>query len=121
MPGFAQGEEMTNAKDAECRIQLAHDTALRLFQEINALKVENVALKAQLEGRWQPMAIAPLDREILLLCDSAVTGKASLRIGRYNSDKFAKKPRPYWVSYGNRTTHDRGHPPRAWMPLPEGE
>lgn len=88
---------------------------------IASLQAENAALRAQLAGCWLPMETAPLDRKVLLLCDSWGRSGYLIRVGEYNDDRFAKKPRPYWQSMGSRTTFDRDRPPKAWMYLPNGD
>ena len=70
---------------------------------------------------WQPMETAPRGqtRSILYVPGYGV------EIGRYNDDRYAKKPRPFWRwSYLFGVATQRANQPTAWMPLPappEGE
>jgi len=69
---------------------------------------------------WQPIGSAPMDgRRILLLYQSPY---ASCVVGEWNTDRFAKKPAPYWSSdreHITGTRHARAVGPTHWMPLPE--
>lgn len=67
---------------------------------------------------WQPIATAPKDGTHILLhkADGAIT------VGRYDDDKHASRPRPYWHTergylFGRRD--DRDCSPTHWMPIPE--
>lgn len=66
---------------------------------------------------WQLMDSAPKDKDILLFCPN----RGVVR-GRWEEDKYAKTPRPYWKndrerSFGTRET--RADQPTHWMPLPK--
>lgn len=71
---------------------------------------------------WQPIETAPKDGSCFLLW-RPYPGRASLlqfSVGRWCSDKYAKKPRPYWSSqdeaiHGKRWAID--YQPTHWMPL----
>lgn len=74
-------------------------------------------------GVWSPIetvttergnSLAPTPR-LLLLCASG-----RVEIGWYDSDKHAKRPRPYWYLEGRngRTLDMRADQPTHWMPLP---
>jgi len=66
---------------------------------------------------WQPVdENTPRDRDLLLACPA----RGVLR-GRWEDDKYATKPRPYWTNdreriYGIRATRD--DQPTHWMDLP---
>ena len=66
---------------------------------------------------WQAIETAPKDgTKILLACQEQIT------IGWWDTNKYAKKPRPYWSSihaylYGR--TWARANQPTAWQPLPQ--
>jgi hypothetical protein len=67
---------------------------------------------------WQPVdEHTPKDRDLLL----AFPHRGVVR-GRWEEDKYAKTPRPYWTNdreriYGIRATRD--DQPTHWMDLPE--
>jgi hypothetical protein len=74
-------------------------------------------------GGWRPIEMAPKDGSEeggnrQLLCKSA-RGKAEFYF--WDSDQYAKKPRPFWNSYGLSmfgTRHIRANQPTHWSPLP---
>ena len=91
----------------------------RLARVVSAMPSETVLailarireLEAALEPR--PMASAPKDCEIMLFARNA------WHVGRWDSDQYAAKPKPYWnYSYVWRKTGCRAEPPTAWLPLP---
>jgi hypothetical protein len=67
-------------------------------------------------SEWQPISTAPKDVQILLYRDKQVS------IGRWNDDKYNRKPRPFWddnLSTVFGITYARSIPPTHWMPSPE--
>lgn len=70
---------------------------------------------------WQPIETAPKDQRILLGFSNPVFTGVSAIFGRWESDKFATKPRPYWTHDMERLTGitgARAKQPTHWMPLP---
>lgn len=70
-------------------------------------------------GEWQPIETAPKDGSPVLVYPPLWVNK-TCSIAKYNDDKFAKKPKPYWNRddcFG-RITENRMKPPTHWMPLP---
>lgn len=64
---------------------------------------------------WQPIETAPKDQRILLFRSGHVV------CGRWNDDRYARTPRPYWTHDNERTfgvVDARKSPPQFWMPLP---
>lgn len=69
---------------------------------------------------WQPIETAPKDGTRVLIWSMIHTaGKA---VGaRWNDDRYAKKPRPYWQTDTIRidgVDQCRAYPPEFWVPLP---
>lgn len=65
---------------------------------------------------WQPIETAPKDRCILLW-----NSRLGAIRGDWRTDKYSKKPRPYWSHDLERVfgvLHARAHQPTHWMPLP---
>ena len=67
---------------------------------------------------------APKDTELMFSVKTRAW--TSELLGRFDDDKFAKKPRPYWKYYLWGVTFSRDNPPYAWRlpdpaPLPEGD
>ena len=88
--------------------------------EIDELRtaVESLAKDAEARG-WQPIETAPKDGTAVMVYPGTWSGR-SASIAKWESDKYAKKPRPYWSrddDFG-RVTFSREHPPTHWMPLP---
>lgn len=71
---------------------------------------------------WRPMEAAPKDRRILLRYEAGTIFSAKMICaGRWNSDQYAKKPKPYWdadVKHAG-VAPMRENPPSGWMELPE--
>ena len=60
-----------------------------------------------------PMDTAPKDRKVLLFA------RGEWYVGKWDPDKYAKKPRPFWdYSHIWRPTGCREKPPIAWAELP---
>lgn len=71
--------------------------------------------------KWQPIDTAPKDGEKILLYVPNIKFPqySKISIGKWDNDKYVKKPRPYW-DYGElRVTDMRNKQPTHWMPLPE--
>jgi hypothetical protein len=63
---------------------------------------------------WKPIETAPKDREIMIVRNGKI------RIGKWDDDRYNKKPRPYWRDHqGRNISTMRYLPPTHWMPLPE--
>lgn len=69
--------------------------------------------------KWQTIEGAPKDGSWVVVWPPTWTDLSSC--ARWNEDKYAKNPRPYWsrVDDGGRVMISRGNPPTHWMPLPE--
>lgn len=68
---------------------------------------------------WLPIETAPMDGTSVLVYPPTWGGK-TCSVASYNTDKYAKKPRPYWDrddSMG-RVSCSRECPPTHWQPLP---
>ena len=68
---------------------------------------------------WQLIETAPKDGSAVLVYPPTwETRKAA--IAEWDSDEYAKKPRPYWSRDDDmgRVTISRAKPPTHWMPLP---
>ena len=77
--------------------------------------VDSVRAGAGLGG-WLPIESAPKDEAVLIYCPLR-----GVRVGRWCSDQYAKKPRPYWTHdgeyvFGKAAT--RADQPAHWQPLP---
>lgn len=71
--------------------------------------------------QWQPIETAPKDERILLYRPTAGFPWARVVIGRFDSDRYAKRPRPYWpheLEWVTGKTEGRAANPTHWMPLP---
>ena len=68
---------------------------------------------------WRPIETAPKadryasydDRRLLLLTDNRC------KIGVWDDDRHAKKPRPFWAFEGDRISDSRAKQPTHWIPL----
>ncbi len=67
----------------------------------------------------QPIETAPKDGTAVLVYPGTWSGR-SASIAKWESNKYAKTPRPYWSRDDDlgRVTFSREHPPTHWMPLP---
>ena len=73
-----------------------------------------------LNGReWLPIESAPKDLVILLYRPTAAIW-AQVSVGKFDDDKFAKKPKPFWEIWLKigRILESRNWEPTHWMPLP---
>lgn len=105
--------------DAQVLIPTA-EAELLLCEQINVLQAAIKDITARIvaltaANEWRPIEMAPKTETIMLW---TVRG---LEIGRWNTDEFSKKPRPYWNwhSYMGKTEM-RQCPPTHWKPMPEG-
>lgn len=66
---------------------------------------------------WLGIESAPKDREVLLFIPRGVHSR--IEVGKWDDDRFAKKPRPYFQwSHLWGVVEQRKCPPTHWMPLP---
>jgi hypothetical protein len=68
---------------------------------------------------WQPIETAPKDGTAVLVYP-ATWGSKPASIAKWNEDKYAKNPRPFWERDDDlgKVSISRGKPPTHWMPLP---
>ena len=80
--------------------------------------IESIVKDAEARG-WQPIETAPKDGTAVLVYPGTWSGR-SASIAKWESNKYAKTPRPYWSRDDDlgRVTFSREHPPTHWMPLP---
>lgn len=69
---------------------------------------------------WQPISSAPLGQSVLVFRPAMWGGKGHIGVAKWNTDKYAKRPKPFWESCEGwiRQTEDRAYPPTHWQPLP---
>lgn len=74
-------------------------------------------------SEWYPIETAPKDgtRVLLFYPKCGEYGQDNVIFGEFDSDKYAKNPRPFWSNdrrglYG--TLQTRAQQPTHWMPLP---
>lgn len=74
---------------------------------------DTAAIRARLQAAtWQPIETAPRDRRLELWTPGQDGGS---RLGRWDDDRYVKKPRPYWRFDGSmRSTQDRESQPTHW-------
>lgn len=73
-------------------------------------------------SEWQDISTAPKDGTRILLYRPTHILDARIVFGRWDSDRYAKKPRPYWSHdleplWGVREARDCQ--PTRWAPTPE--
>lgn len=69
---------------------------------------------------WRTIDSAPKTGESILVYPATWGGK-NAAIARWDDNKYAKKPRPFWKrddDFG-RVSYSRQTPPTHWMPLPD--
>ena len=74
----------------------------------------------RLFGAWQTIETAPKDFTMLLLYRPTASDWAKVTVGRWEDDKYAKHPKPYWeiwLKIGGKM-ESREWLPTHWMPLP---
>ncbi len=71
---------------------------------------------------WRPIEFAPKDRDVDLLMPLEAFGELRMYPGEWDSDRYARTPRPYWTSFivarlwgirfmrANQPTHFRPRP-----------
>jgi hypothetical protein len=72
-------------------------------------------------SNWQPIETAPKDQIVLLYRPTAPFPAIQVAPGKYDSDQYARKPRPYWsiwLCVWNGKTESRTYHPTHWQPLP---
>lgn len=69
---------------------------------------------------WQPIHTAPVDGTLILLYRPDAYSWAKVDLAKWDKDRFAKNPRPYWYSllYLGKTEMRNWHPTH-WQPLPD--
>lgn len=69
---------------------------------------------------WRPIATATHVKEgyhMVLLWVPGPLDMVSAVVGRWDDDRFAKRPRPFW-RYGTSILDARRDQPTHWMPMP---
>ena len=69
---------------------------------------------------WMPIETAPKDGSLILLFRPAAFEWGKVAPGKWEDQKYSKKPQPYWeiwLKIGN-TRDSREWNPTHWMPLP---
>lgn len=67
---------------------------------------------------WQPIETAPKDGTVVLVYPG-VWSNRTCSVARWDDDRSAKRPRPYWSRDDTSSvTTCRNVPPTHWMPLP---
>jgi transcriptional regulator with XRE-family HTH domain len=92
----------------------------RLRSQLRAI-AKIFATPAERSLTWQPIDTAPKNGTRIFLAGPEGPFK-NPSIGRWEEDKYAEKPNPYWTNdlisiYGIREV--RNHQPTQWQPLPE--
>lgn len=79
-----------------------------------------VAQAAQPVAQWQPIETAPKDGTSILVFPPTWVNKPC-SIAKWDTDQYAKKPRPYWRRDDDQgqVSYSRNTPPTHWLPLPE--
>ena len=68
---------------------------------------------------WKPIDTAPKDGAIILVYP-ATWREMTASPARWDDDRYARKPRPYWRRIDTLRTRDsRDSPPSHWMPQPQ--
>lgn len=72
------------------------------------------------DERWQPIETAPNDGRYVIVWPSTWYGRTSC--ARFDEDRYAKKPRPYWsrLDDNGSINRSRDNPPTHWMPILPG-
>lgn len=71
--------------------------------------------------KWQPIDTAPKDGSMVMLYRPDAIEWAKVCIGKYDDNRYHKKPNPYWalcLHIGGRN-QARQWSPTHWMPLPD--
>lgn len=85
-----------------------------------AEKALREALAHRKAEAWQPIETAPLVHSVLVFRPAMWGGKGHIGVARWNTDEYAKHPKPFWKSCEGwiGKTEDRAYPPTHWQPLP---
>lgn len=70
-------------------------------------------------SEWKPIDTAPKNKRILLYRDMNRTYE--IVVGKYKSQKYHSRPRPYWSTDTERIwgiSDLRSYPPSHWQELP---
>ena len=69
-------------------------------------------------SEWQPIETAPKDGTYIIVWPPTFNGVTSC--AHWDSDQYAKKPRPYWYRFDAVSiTASRCNPPTHWSPVLE--
>lgn len=81
--------------------------------------LQHLRVAAPSASPWQPIETAPKDGTTVLLHPPSWANRTS-STGSWNSDKYARKPAPYWErdDCWNKVMLSRNSPTTHWMPLP---
>ena len=77
-------------------------------------------LIARNEMEWQPIETAPKDGTLIVVWPPTWQGATSS--ARYNDNRHAKTPRPFWSRLDDmgRVSLSRDNQPTHWMPAVDG-
>jgi len=139
VPYFARGYsswhgmDEDGARTAIAAAKAAPQASLRTSPELEAFQaVTGCATAGQFKAAlsvaawaapstspWQPIETAPKDGTTVLLHPPSWANRTS-STGSWNSDKYARKPAPYWErdDCWNKVMLSRNSPTTHWMPLP---
>ena len=68
---------------------------------------------------WQPIENAPRDGTCIIVWPPTYHGVTS--VARYDDNRYAKKPKPYWHRVDDMgVVYSRHNPPTHFMPVLEG-
>lgn len=102
---------------------------LGAHEETSYLEIRDIYLGAIAEAdaaiaevmAWQPIETAPKDRRIMLYRPTSTYTWAKVVAGKWDSDEWASKPRPYWshdLSLLTGKQEERKCVPTHWMEMP---
>lgn len=109
---------MTITYDAEGKCTRCGSTGWELYDR----ETSTYGLKPCPCHAWRPIEFAPKDREVDLLMPLEAFGELRMYPGEWDSDRYARTPRPYWTSFivarlwgirfmrANQPTHFRPRP-----------
>ena len=77
------------------------------------------AAQAAVAAGWMPIDTAPKDGSAVLVYPP-IWVQRTCSVATYKSDRYAKKPRPYWKRDDamGKVGYSRDKPPTHWRPLP---
>lgn len=110
-------EEACRAFHTRLRPSLAgyHPSEVYRSEDAEFVDAIRAAIAAYEAALWQPIDSAPKDGKILV---ASPLFEGTTFIARYDDDRYANKPRPYWSFVGQKTTTSRAGQPTHWRPLP---